>query len=82
MRKRFASPHIVFQNINVNAIQDNSGIFVGTNEQNNWSTNVHSKSGFGTVFGNRNHVSRNIHLFRDDDVIDTPIASRTGAMAL
>jgi hypothetical protein len=70
-----SNPYVQFDNINVNAIDTNAGIFIGTNGQNNWSSNNNTKSGFGSLFGKFNLVSKNINIVKDDDVIDTPITS-------
>ncbi|MDQ0214878.1 hypothetical protein J2S13_001275 [Oikeobacillus pervagus] len=72
------TPNIIFHNITIHVIEDNSGIFIGSNVMTNFSTNVHNKSGFGSVYGNHNQMSKNVHIFHDDDVIDTPIKSMTG----
>ncbi len=64
---------VTFNNILVNSINRNSGIFVGTNSQSNWNSNNNNKSGFGSVIGPRNVVSRAVNIFMDNDLIDTPI---------
>ncbi|MDC3417390.1 hypothetical protein [Aquibacillus salsiterrae] len=64
---------MAFDSIKVFAIDTNSGIFIGTNRQGNWSSASNNKSGFGTVKGSHNHTKRNINIFKDDDMIDTPI---------
>ncbi|KUO77621.1 MAG: hypothetical protein APF77_19910 [Clostridia bacterium BRH_c25] len=69
---------VSFNNILVNAINNNSGIFVGTNSQGNWNSNSNNKSGFGSVFGARNVVSRAVNIFMDNDLIDTPIINGAG----
>jgi hypothetical protein len=51
----------------------NSGVFAGTNTQYNWNTNSNNKSGFGSVLGSRNVISRALNIFMDNDLIDTPI---------
>lgn len=65
--------NVTFNSILVNTVNTNAGIFVGTNDQSNWSSNNNSKSGFGTVLGTRNVVSRSVNIFMDNDFIDTPI---------
>jgi hypothetical protein len=72
---------VTFNNILVNSAQTNSGVFVGTNSQYNWNSNSNNKSGFGSVFGARNVVSRALNIFMDNDLIDTPIVTNnyTGA---
>lgn len=64
---------VSFNNILVNAIYHNSGIFVGTNSQGNWNSSNNNKSGFGSILGTRNIVSHAVNIFMDNDVIDTPI---------
>lgn len=64
---------VTFNSILVNAVNANSGIFVGTNNQDNWNTNNNNKFGFGVVLGTRNVVSRAVNIFMDNDFIDTPI---------
>jgi hypothetical protein len=68
-------PFIHFDSIKVNAIDTNAGIFVGTNTQSFWTSNSSTKSGFGSVTGSENIVTRAVCIFKDDDVIDTPITS-------
>lgn len=64
---------VSFNSILVNSIDTNSGIFVGTNSQDNWDSNSNNKSGFGNVLGTGNIVSRGVNIFMDNDLIDTPI---------
>ncbi len=64
---------VTFNSILVNTVNTNAGIFVGTNAQSNWNSNSNSKSGFGSVSGTRNAVSHGVHIFMDNDFIDTPI---------
>lgn len=49
-----------FDNIAIGMTGDNAGIFVGNNGQCDWRTeNCTGKSGFGTVCGSRNELTRN-----------------------
>ena len=64
---------VSFNSILVNSINSNSGIFVGTNAQDNWNSNSNNKSGFGDVLGTRNVISHGVNIFMDNDFIDTPI---------
>lgn len=66
---------VTFNSILVNTLNSNSGIFVGTNSQYNWSSNSNNKSGFGSILGAGNAVSRGVNIFMDNDLIDTPILS-------
>ena len=71
------NPFIQFDSIKVNYLEKNCGIFVGTNQQNYWCTSFSDKAGFGIVSGYFNRVSKNINLFHDHDLIDTPIRTYT-----
>ncbi|MFC4075981.1 hypothetical protein [Salinithrix halophila] len=64
---------VQFHSINVNAIETASGIFVGENFQNYWSSHNKSNAGFGGVIGWHNTVARNMNTVDDRDHIDTPI---------
>lgn len=64
---------VTFNSILINAVNTNSGIFVGTNTQSNWNSNSNNKFGFGEVLGTGNVVSRAVNIFMDNDFIDTPI---------
>lgn len=64
---------VTFNNIVVNSLNTNAGIFVGTNSQSNWNSGSNSKSGFGSVLGTRNVITRSVNIFMDNDIIDTPI---------
>ncbi|MCM3163949.1 hypothetical protein KDJ21_016540 [Metabacillus litoralis] len=72
----YSSPFVQFDAIKVYVIDTNSGIFVGTNTQLNWTSSSDRKNGFGSIYGNFNKASENFILFKDDDVIDTPINRR------
>ena len=61
------------KHINVNSIDTASGIFVGINYANNWSSHRKTNYGFGSV-GSAT-VSGNYSYVVDNDVIDTPIQS-------
>ncbi|MGE5677180.1 MAG: hypothetical protein ACM3ZR_03890 [Pseudomonadota bacterium] len=67
---------VSFNSILVNTISRNSGIFAGTNSQDDWSSNSNEKSGFGNIIGTSNAVSHGVHIFMDNDLIDTPIMAR------
>ena len=64
---------VTFNSILINAVNTNSGIFVGTNNQYNWNSNSNNKAGFGEVSGTGNVVSHAVNIFMDNDFIDTPI---------
>ena len=64
---------VTFNNILINTLHTNAGVFAGTNSQSHWNSNSNNKSGFGTVTGTGNVVSRAVNIFMDNDLIDTPI---------
>ncbi|HYE82921.1 MAG TPA: hypothetical protein VEG39_12250 [Clostridia bacterium] len=64
---------VCFNNILVNSVNNNSGIFAGTNYQGDWKSSSNNKSGFGSVLGARNIISRAVNIFMDNDVVDTPV---------
>lgn len=67
---------VSFNSILVNYMDTNTGIFVGSNSQSYWQTSNNNKSGFGSVTGTGNVVSRAVNIFMDNDLIDTPIFVR------
>ncbi|MCQ6280774.1 hypothetical protein [Bacillus sp. EB600] len=73
MRKKIMN-NLILNGINVTSIDTSSGIFVGINNVNNWSSHYKSNHGFGSVTNST--VSDNFGLVIDNDVIDTPIESR------
>lgn len=76
MNRKMATPFVTFDSITVNAIETNSGIFIGTNWQPSWRSNNNSKSAFGSITGHYNVIHENLNIFKDDDFIDTPINSK------
>lgn len=67
MKIDLGSPHILFENITVHGIENNSGVFIGRNYQFNWDTTITSShSGFGVINGKNNHLSYNTHLVLRD----------------
>ena len=64
---------IDLNNIMVNAIQNASGIFVGTNQQSGWSSHHKTNQGFGAVTGARNIFEQLTPVIYDNDQVDTPI---------
>ncbi|MDF2721249.1 MAG: hypothetical protein K0Q59_924 [Paenibacillus sp.] len=67
---------VQFDRIIVNAMETNSGIFVGTNLQYGWSSHSKTNAVFSGISGEGNEVNRNINVIYDDDLIDTPIDDR------
>lgn len=70
--KKFSTT-VIFNSINVNAIDDLSGIFVGDNIQWNWSQSYKENFGFGAIVGKDNFVYRPLNIVYDPDVIDYPV---------
>jgi hypothetical protein len=73
MKINLSSPQIVFDDITVNAVKNNAGVFIGKNVQQNWETIINSSnSGFGTISGDDNQLSYNTHLvLGEDDLNDS-----------
>lgn len=55
---------VQFQNINVNSLSSNSGVFVGNNNQKNFYSFSKENSGL-VVSGQRNFVARNLSLVKN-----------------
>ncbi|WP_409273714.1 hypothetical protein V1499_03090 [Neobacillus sp. SCS-31] len=72
VRNRMRNRVIVDQ-VNVNSIDTASGIFVGINYANNWSSHRKTNYGFGSMSNCR--ISGNYSYVIDNDVVDTPINS-------
>ncbi|MFC4321278.1 hypothetical protein [Litchfieldia salsa] len=66
------NPYVTLQDINVNVIQTNAGIFIGTNRQSYWSTHSKANHGLGSISGNGNKTFRNVNIVIDPDTIDSP----------
>jgi hypothetical protein len=62
MNNLFKPAKIQFDELSINQLSNNSGIFMGKNTQMYWSTGVRSCSGFGTLAGKNNQAFQNIHL--------------------
>ncbi|MDW4509728.1 hypothetical protein [Priestia megaterium] len=73
MKIDLSSPQIIFDDLTVNAVKNNAGVFIGKNVQQNWETTISScNSGFGTIAGDDNQISYNTHLvLGEDDVNDS-----------
>ncbi|MCM3768483.1 hypothetical protein [Neobacillus niacini] len=70
MQKKIIN-NLIIKGISVNNIDTTSGIFVGINNVNNWSSHQKNNHGFGSV--SNSQVSENFSMVIDNDVIDTPI---------
>ncbi|MGG1369923.1 hypothetical protein ABE322_29705 [Priestia megaterium] len=68
-----SNPFVQFDAIKVYVLDTNSGIFIGSNTQINWTSSSDRKMGFGSIYGNFNKTSENCIIFKDDDIVDTPI---------
>ncbi|WP_456276115.1 hypothetical protein [Bacillus sp. AK128] len=66
------TPNLLLKDINVNVMQSNAGIFIGSNRQSFWSTQSKSNHGFGSISGNGNKTFRNVNIVVDPDVVDSP----------
>ncbi len=65
---------IHFNAVNVNALNRNSTIAIGENDQTNWTS--HNKNNYGNgIISGKSTVGRNLNIIHDDDVIDVPITS-------
>lgn len=73
MANKKSSTTVVFNSINVNAIDDLSGIFVGDNIQFNWGLNYKENHGFGTIIGRDNRIFNPLNVVNDPDIIDYPV---------
>ncbi len=73
MKINLRSPQIIFDDLTVNTVKNNAGVFIGKNTQKNWETTISScNSGFGTISGDDNQLSYNTHLvLGEDDVNDS-----------
>ena len=56
---------ISLNNININSIASNSGVFAGCNTQYLWCSNRKSQSGFGTVSGEDNTLESPYNVVTD-----------------
>ncbi|WP_035321826.1 hypothetical protein [Peribacillus kribbensis] len=66
---------IRMKQIAVNNIDTASGIFVGTNIANNWSSHRKNNYGFGSV--SNSAVWQNYSNVQDNDILDTPIQNQS-----
>ena len=74
MEIRAGQAVVVFNKMFVNAVETNSGIFVGVNNAIGWSSHGKSNSGFGSA--SNCQISNSINVVNDQDVIDAPIEDR------
>lgn len=64
---------VIFNSINVNAIDSQSGIWTGENKQWNWCSSSKTNSGFGTAQGENNLFLELVNILADQDTIDNPV---------
>ncbi|MDQ0247073.1 hypothetical protein J2S09_004714 [Bacillus fengqiuensis] len=55
---------IQYHSINVNMIQNSSGLFYGVNLQSKWKNKARISDGFGRVNGHSNKISSNISIVK------------------
>jgi hypothetical protein len=61
---------IYFNRITIGNVSESSGIFQGTNIQENWSYSEKCNEGFGFV-ATGNQVENGHHIVRDQDTVET-----------
>jgi len=69
-------PIIRFDSIQVNSIDTNSGIFIGTNLTYGWTSHNKSNTNISGISGDFNSVSENINVLYDNDGVDTAILDK------
>ncbi|RIW30429.1 hypothetical protein D3H55_16985 [Bacillus salacetis] len=62
MKISISSPCIVFKDVCVHEVENNSGIFLGKNHQYGWRSTETEYCGFGGVSGRKNRVINSTHL--------------------
>lgn len=58
--------------INVVTVNNNSGVFIGANNQAGWDSHAKFSMGTGTVIGS-NVIGHNLTALNDSDLIDAPM---------
>lgn len=73
-----AAPGLIlqFDKIFVNAMETNSGIFVGTNNQYAWNAHSKTNASISSISGDGNEFQNTCNVIFDDDAVDTPIDDR------
>jgi hypothetical protein len=64
---------INFHSVNVNALNSNSTVAIGENDQPNWGSHNKSNYGSGTLSG-KNLSGKNLSIIHDDDLIDVTMS--------
>jgi len=62
---------VIFRKLFVNCIENSSGVFIGTNEANGWTSYVKMNQGIGDL--SDSVVSRSVGAVRDPDLVDTAV---------
>jgi hypothetical protein len=68
----FIVEKIVFDKIDVETIESNSGIFIGKNFATNWDANSKTQNVIGTIQGS-NQFEKSAAILYDNDIVDTVI---------
>ena len=68
-----SSTTVIFKSLNVNVIEDASGVFIGDNTQWNFSSHLKQNYGFGAVHGEKNSVNNPYNIVYDPDEVDHPV---------
>jgi hypothetical protein len=76
MRNNKLNLLVHFDQINVNAIENAAGIFIGTNTQLSWESNSKSNLALGRISGKFNRLHHNVNVVYDNDFLDTYINDR------
>ncbi|MGD6878620.1 hypothetical protein [Bacillus infantis] len=66
MKKMIGTAKIHFDDLSIGQITDSSGVFMGRNRQKNWSSHMNGTSGFGSIEGDLNKISGNLHLVQPE----------------
>jgi hypothetical protein len=64
---------IIFNSININGQETNTGVFVGENAANNWESHNKNQTSLGFIFGSYLTFPYNYNFISDNDFVDTPI---------
>ncbi|WP_231493481.1 hypothetical protein [Alicyclobacillus macrosporangiidus] len=75
-QRRPAMTHIGFQSLNVNAMQQNSAVFVGDANITGFDQHQKTNKGSGDTNGHYNGSVCNVYVNFDVDAIDTPIGDQ------
>lgn len=62
---------VIFHSLNVNNIENSSGIFIGTNHALGWSTYSKTNQGFGSL--SDTSLSHSIGIVSDPDIVDAGV---------